>query len=295
MTSYKNNIIGVAVFGYNRPKKLELILSKILEHKSKSSLKFKVRVFIDGLKKNEDKIILQKNLLLKKKFKMFEFKISKFNKGLQKSILAGLDEISKDFKYFLVFEDDILILSNFDNLINAAIKKKMLKKYSTLSFYCPFGINLRNFFNKLSLIETYRMHCWGWFTSSRNWKHFRSNSSNKFLKKIKKEEYIKKIGEDDYKRLLSTIYHKKDIWACRWIAYNFMIKKPTLIPSISFIKNIGTGDAGTNKTSSLSKYRESLNKSITYLRLKFIRILSPEIRKISKIELEIITNRRKIF
>ena len=203
--------------------------------------------------------------------------------------------MAKEYEYFLVFEDDILIIKNLDILLIKVIKKKLMKKYSSLSFYCPFGINFRNFFKDLKLLETYRMQCWGWFTSSENWKSFRKVSSDKFLKKINKKSYILNIGEDSYSRLLETIYNNRDIWACRWIAFNYKLKKPSLVPSTTFIKNIGTGNNGTNVTSSLSKIRELLNEYTTYIKLIFFKFTKIEIKKIKKQELEIITNRNKII
>lgn len=286
-----DDIIGVAVFGYNRPKELEKTLSILLDFTTVSIFRTSVKVFIDGPKNNRDKETLEQIKLLIDKFSTFEFHISEINKGLKNSIYQGIDEIAGNFNYFLVFEDDILVLKNLDNIINQSIQKRLLKDYSSICFYCPFGINLRNLFSKINFIETYRMQCWGWLSTSKNWINFRSNCSHTMLAGVNKEEYLFEIGEDSFNRLQETLYQKRSLWANQWIAYNKVIRKPSLVISTSFITNIGVGN-GANRFSQLSKIKEKMNFYISILKLMFLGQNDIEIRKISENELDIITNRK---
>lgn len=288
-----NDIIGIVVFGYNRPKELEKTLTKLLKFTTESVFKTQVKVFIDGPKNEQDKIMLKKIASLIDKFTNFEFQVSKINNGLKNSIYQGIDEASSSFENFLVFEDDIIVLKNLDNVINACIQNGLLEDHSSISFYCPFGINLRNLFSKINFIETYRMQCWGWFTSSKNWIDFRNNCSQTVLEGINKEQYLSEIGEDSFNRLQETLFHKRSLWANQWIAYNKVINKPSLVVSTSFITNIGIG-TGANSFSRLSKIKETLNFSISMLKLFFTNQNDIQIRKISKNELEIITNRKTL-
>ena len=50
MINKYENTIGIAVFGYNRPKELEKTLSRLSTFTNLSSYKTKVIVFIDGPK-----------------------------------------------------------------------------------------------------------------------------------------------------------------------------------------------------------------------------------------------------
>lgn len=291
MGKTSNDIIGIAVFGYNRPKKLEKTLAKLSKFTTKSIFKTEVKVFVDGPKNYHDKKTSEQIALLIDKFTNFEFKISKINMGLKDSIYQGLDNTASSYENFLVFEDDIIILRNLDNIIKECIRNRFLKDYSSISLYCPFGINVRNLFSKIYFIETYRMQCWGWFTSSKNWIDFRSNCSQTILKSVNKEEYLVEIGEDSFNRLQETLFHKRSLWANQWIAYNKVINKPSLVVSTSFITNIGIG-TGANRFSQLSKIKEKINFYISILKLMFSDQNDIEIRKISKNELEIITNRK---
>lgn len=291
MGKTSNDIIGIAVFGYNRPKKLEKTLSKLSKLITESNFKTEVKVFIDGPKNYQDKKYLEQIILLIDKFSNFEFKISEINMGLKESIYQGLDKTASSFENFLVFEDDIIILKNLDDIINECMRNTLLEDYSSISLYCPLGINVRNLFSKIHFIETYRMQCWGWFTSSKNWTNFRSNCSQTILKSIDKEEYMLEIGEDSFNRLQETLFHKRSLWANQWIAYNKVINKPSLVVSTSFITNIGIG-TGANRFSQLSKLKEKINFYISMLKLMFSGQNDIEIRKISKNELEVITNRK---
>lgn len=286
-----NTDIGIAVFGYNRPRELEKTLSKLSIFVNSSIFNIKVIVFIDGPKNKKDIKSTGMISLFTQKFSNFEFRISKTNKGLKNSIYNGLDEISDNFEYFFVFEDDIILLSNLDNVICNVLQKSLLDAYSSVCLYCPLGINLRNFFSKIKLIETYRMQCWGWFTSSKNWKYFRRECSDDLLHSIDKDDYIFQIGEDSYNRLQETIFQKRPLWANQWIAFNKVVTKPSLVLSCSFATNIGIG-TGANKFSNFSKIKEIFNFFVSKIKLFFAKTDDVKIKKISKSELEIITNRQ---
>ena len=285
------NKIGIAVFGYNRPKELERTLSKLSIFVEHSVFIKRVIVFIDGPKNQNDKKKLEEILLLRDKFLEFDFEISDVNRGLKSSIYKGIDKIAHDFEYFFVFEDDIILLANLDDIISRVLKIKIFEDYSSVCLYCPFGINVRNFFKQLRFIETYRMQCWGWFTSAKNWNYFRSECSGSLLKSIDKEEYIIEIGEDSYLRLQETLFKNKALWANQWIGFNKIINKPSLVLSSSFTSNIGIG-TGANKFSQLSKIKEKMNFYVSKLKLTISKPYDIQIRKISDSELNIITNRR---
>ena len=285
------NKIGIAVFGYNRPKELERTLSKLSIFVEHSVFIKRVIVFIDGPKNQNDKKKLEEILLLRDKFLEFDFEISDVNRGLKSSIYKGIDKIAHDFEYFFVFEDDIILLANLDDIISRVLKIKIFEDYSSVCLYCPFGINVRNFFKQLRFIETYRMQCWGWFTSAKNWNYFRSKCTDSLLKSIDKEEYIIEIGEDSYLRLQETLFQNKALWANQWIGFNKIINKPSLVLSSSFTSNIGIG-TGSNTFSQLSIIKEKMNFYVSKIKLIFLKHYDIQIRKITNSELNIITNRR---
>ncbi len=291
MINEYENTIGIAVFGYNRPKELKKTLSRLSTFTHLSSYKTKVMVFIDGPKNKNDKKKIEEILLLREKFLDFDFKISDVNMGLKNSIYKGIDKIAHDFEYFFVFEDDIILLDNLDYIISRVLKTKIFEDYSSVCLYCPFGINLRNFFKQLKFIETYRMQCWGWFSSAKNWNYFRSKCTDSLLKSIDKEEYIIEIGEDSYVRLQETLFQNKALWANQWIGFNKIINKPSLVLSSSFTSNIGIG-TGANKFSQLSKIKEKMNFYVSKFKLIILKHYDLQIRKITNSELNIITNRR---
>lgn len=287
---YKDTL-AIGVFGYNRPKQLEKTLSRLSMFTNLSIYKTKVIVFIDGPKNQQDKKEIKEILLLREKFSDFEFRISDVNRGLKNSIYRGIDTIAQVFEFFFVFEDDIILLANLDEIISEVLETKIFENYSSVCLYCPFGINLRNFFRQLNFIETYRMQCWGWFSSAKNWNYFRRECSDSLLKTIDREEYILEIGEDSYLRLQETISKNKSLWANQWIGFNKIINKPSLVVSSSYTSNIGIGN-GANKFSQFSKIKEKINFYLSKVKLIIFKHSNIQIRKISNSELNIITNRR---
>lgn len=291
MNNYYKDTIGIAVFGYNRPKELDKTLSRLSIFTKLSTYMTKVNVFIDGPKNLNDKKKIKEISLLRDKFLDFEFQISDVNRGLKNSIYKGIDKVAHEYEFFLVFEDDIILLANLDEIIGEVLKTKIFENYSCVCLYCPFGINVRNLFKRPEFIETFRMQCWGWFSSAKNWNYFRSECSDSLLKTIDKQEYIIEIGEDSYLRLQETIHQNKALWANQWIGFNKMINKPSLVVTSSYTSNIGIGN-GANKFSQLSKIKEKMNFCVSKLKLIFLKQYDIQIRKILKSELNIITNRR---
>ena len=72
-----NTDIGIAVFGYNRPRELEKTLSKLSIFVNSSIFNIKVIVFIDGPKNKKDIKSTGMISLFTQKFSNFEFRISK--------------------------------------------------------------------------------------------------------------------------------------------------------------------------------------------------------------------------
>ena len=291
MINKYEDTIAIAVFGYNRPKELEKTLSRLSTFTNLSIYKTKVIVFIDGPKNQNDKKRREEILSLRGKFLDFDFKISDVNRGLKNSIYKGIDKIAHDFEYFFVFEDDIILLANLDDIISRVLNTEIFEDYSSVCLYCPFGINVRNFFKQVKFIETYRMQCWGWFSSAKNWNYFRSKCTDSLLKSIDKEEYIIEIGADSYLRLQETLFQNKALWANQWIGFNKIINKPSLVLSSSFTSNIGIG-TGSNKFSQLSIIKEKMNFYVSKFKLIILKHYDLQIRKITNSELNIITNRR---
>lgn len=286
--------IAIGVFGYNRPEILKNTINALESYISKSSYHFDVYVFIDGPKNKSD---AKKQDLIRELaiiFPDFVFSFGNTNQGLKHSILLGVDKLAQTYKYFAVFEDDILIQCPLDPLIRIATTTRIFENYSSVCFYSPLGVTLLNIFNEFCMKKTYRMQCWGWITNQQNWKTFRKNYNKDSIKKIDSTNYKYQVGEDSFSRLLLTINNQVDLWACEWLAFNFLENKPALLPNFSFVRNVGMSE-GTNAFSVLSSLKEDLNNRLS--RLKHIQSAknSIEISELKKVELALITNRLRAW
>ena len=126
--------IPIVIFAYNRPSHFKRVMIALQNNKIKN----KIYLFLDGPKNNNDKI-LQKDILGS------ITKVGKFNKfgnrqikvfrniknlGLAKSVLKGLDKVSKIHKSFIVLEDDVIPYSNMVPFFSKCIKHTRKKKGS---------------------------------------------------------------------------------------------------------------------------------------------------------------------
>ena len=121
--------IPIVIFAYNRPSHFKRVTIALQNNKIKN----KIYLILDGPRNKKEKII-QEDILgsiqIVGKFNKFKKKQiilikNKKNLGLAKSILNGLDKISKLHSSFIVLEDDTI---PYNNLIK--FFERCLKKYS---------------------------------------------------------------------------------------------------------------------------------------------------------------------
>tara|TARA_Y100000996_G_C22445067_1_gene611477 strand:- start:52 stop:885 length:834 start_codon:yes stop_codon:yes gene_type:complete len=239
----KNNT-GVALFVYNRPSHFRRVLIALENYKIEE-----LNVFLDGPKNNKDKI-LQKEIKLtlkrNKYNKSINFKVnySNKNKGLAKSIMQGLDKLSKRYENILILEDDCVPRKELFYFINKKIKLLRNKNYAAICGYQLPEIHKKSKKKIDTLILKYFVS-WGWCVKSSYWKEYRKQY--KFFKKNKiKDVLIKKINK--------LILNKNNVWTIDFIKFNNLQKKKYIFPSMSLIKNIGFDGSGVN-----SKVTDKLN------------------------------------
>ena len=238
--------IPIVIFAYNRPSHFKRVMIALQNNKIKN----KIYLFLDGPKNNNDKI-LQKDILGS------ITKVGKFNKfgnrqikvfrniknlGLAKSVLKGLDKVSKIHKSFIVLEDDVIPYSNMVPFFSKCIKT--YEKEKKVAALC--GYQFINFEKKSKVLQTKILKHfipWGWATWSKNWKDFRKNS----LQTLNKKNYnkIPKFIQSLKKNLIKK-GNSKNYWSLGFMTYNYIVNKYYIFPNNSLVKNIGFDGSGTN-------------------------------------------------
>ena len=238
--------LGICIFAYNRPSHLRRVLISLENYKKKRKNIF---VFLDGPKNNKDKIIQKeiKNMVINNQFIKVNFIYRKKNLGLAKSIMNGLNYVSKKFENIIVLEDDCIPRNGFFEYIETILETE---KNNLICAYQFPKLEKKN--KKFFSIKLRYFVPWGWCVKSSYW--------IKFKKFLKNEKLYNNINDELVDKIEKKIKNKKnDIWSCNFIKFNILNKTKIYYPSVSLIKNIGFDGTGVNSTIT-SEFNSSFQK-----------------------------------
>ncbi len=264
----------VAVFVYNRRYLLERTIKSLAENIEAADTD--LYIFSDGWKGEPDKpgVIEVRNFIHSiSGFKSVTITEAPENKGLGKSIIAGVDEMIKKFGEVIVLEDDLLLSPYFLKYMNDGLNvyRNSDKVASIHAYMYP---------TKSKLPETFFIKgadCLGWGTWARAWKLFEKDPKKLYdtLVDSKQMDEFNFNGaafkEGIFKKLMSG---RNDSWAVRWDASVFLANKLTLYPGMSLVHHLGSDGGGTN-TGKTKKLDVVLNMNPVNLQ-KIDEIPSPE-------------------
>ena len=261
--------VPIVIFAYNRPSHFKRVMIAL----QNNNVKNKIFLFLDGPKNKSDKI-LQKDILGSiakvgkyNKFRENQFRVLKSNNnlGLAKSIVKGLDKISKLYKNFIVLEDDVIPYANMIPFFSNCLNK--YNNQNRVAAIC--GYQFFNFEKKSNVLEPRLLKHfipWGWATWSKNWINYRKNYK-KFISKNNEKKipiFIKLLN----KKLIKKRNYK-NYWSLKFMIYNYSVENYFIFPNNSLVKNIGFDGSGTNSLVTNDLYVLEKNiKRINYNKLK---------------------------
>jgi len=235
---------AVVVFGYKRARHLERCLDSI---KAAPRAGWdSVHIFIDGPKNSEEAKEVGEVRLVAERFSSeienLFIHMSEYNKGLSESIVSALDEISTQYEYFCVLEDDLEVHPLFFNFLQTWLKQDLnelnIGSVTGYAYVKPlFKFNRTNF-----LI---RRHCsWGWGTTSTLWREvdwdlFRNRN-------LKLSWRIWLMGPDMLAMARSQERGSIDSWSIRFDAFMADKGRTCVMPSASLVTNNGWDGSGTH-------------------------------------------------
>ena len=240
----------VAIFAYNRPSHLRRVLISLENYKIP-----KAHIFLDGPRNKKDKI-LQKEIIFQVKYNPFiDLKLirSSKNKGLAKSIMLGINYLSKKFENIIILEDDCVPRKEFFLFINRVKSSNYFKK--NLNPICGYQFpQLHSKENKLSTLILDYFIPWGWCVNAKLWSKYLAYSKKKSQKT--NDNLINKISKICLKK------ENKSIWSKKFIEFNLIANKKIIFPNKSLIKNIGFDGSGIN-SSITDRFNTIYSKSST--------------------------------
>jgi hypothetical protein len=202
-------------------------------------------------------------------FRTISFNTSNINKGLAKSIIAGVSHVLDDHDTVIVLEDDIVASPYFLRYMNEALALYQNDEpvVSIHGYVYPV---------KQPLPETFFLRgadCWGWATWKRGWALFEPDG-RKLLDQLEQSRLINEFDMDgNYafsEMLRKQIDGRNDSWAVRWHASAFLRNKLTLYPGTSLVNNIGLDNSGTHSGSTNEYQADLIQRPVKLQRLPLL-------------------------
>ena len=237
----------VCIFAYKRPDALYNSLQAL--EKCKDASKTDLAIYIDGPKNDSEKDTVKKVLIVAEKFKNANFNSIKIstspaNKGLAKSVIAGVTEVLTTYNSVIVLEDDLIPTTDFLEYMNLSLDRyegnKQVGSISGFGFRVSSNRCYSNYFHK-------RPTTWGWATWKDRWEMavWDLSEENEILQPTFKSKF-NKGGQDLHRMLINYLQGNIDSWGIRWAYSHYKNKWLASSPVYSKIINNGYGDDGTN-------------------------------------------------
>jgi hypothetical protein len=244
----------IVLFVYNRPLHTIQTLDALSKnHLANDSILY---IYSDGAKEKSARDTLQNILDVEKIVNSQqwckEVKIikSQKNKGLANSIKSGVTEIIQKYGKAIVMEDDLITSPAFLTYMNKALDYYENRK----SVFSISGYNLPT--NKMIIPHDYeydvyvslRNGSWGWATWADRWSQVDWTVAN--YKTLQNDFQIQRAfnrgGDDIFPMLEGQQSGKLNIWSIQFTLAHFVNHAISIVPTLSYVDNIGLDGTGEN-------------------------------------------------
>ncbi len=170
---------------------------------------------------------------------------SENNKGLARSIIAGLDDIFNRYETAIIIEDDLEFSPYFLRFcLDGLSLYADVPQVASLHGYTP-SLDIK-------MSQPYFLRgadCWGWATWKNRWIDFEENAEI-LINQISEQKLASKFDLDGaypyFEMLKRQSRGEIDSWAIRWHASMFLRNKLTLYSNFSLVSNTGMDGSGTH-------------------------------------------------
>ena len=263
----KDSLAPIVLFVYNRPFHTEKTLNTLMQNTlaSESTL----YIYADGAKENatddvRDKIAEVRNIIRSKQWckKVIIIEEEK-NKGLALSIKTGVTEVVQKHGKIIVMEDDLVTSPAFLTYMNKALDYYIHRK-------SVFSISAYNLPSKMMqipddyLYDVYvspRNGSWGWGTWDDRWTQvdWTVNAFQTMSMNSEMQNAFNRGGDDMFEMLQDQQSGKLNIWSIQFTVAHFMNHAVSIVPTVSYVDNLGLDGSGENCTISNSLRNNTLN------------------------------------
>lgn len=237
----------VAVFAYNRPDHLRRTLRSLKA--CEGFVGTRVTVFCDGQRSENERSAVEaaRAVAHEELGGIADIRFAPVNKGLARSIIDGVDELTEKYGRVIVIEDDFELAPSFLQFINAGLDRysesEQVFQISGHMFDVP------EFAERDEALFLPMTTTWGWGTWKRAWQHFDPDATG--WEALVTDRALRRRfnlgGTYDYASMMRRqMAGKNDGWGIRWYWSVFRAGGVTLFPPRTLVRNTGFDGSGTH-------------------------------------------------
>lgn len=259
----KNTLAPICLFVYSRLDETKLTVESL--QKNILANESELFIFSDGAKNNDvvEKVRAVREYIHKiEGFSKVTIIESEVNKGLSRSIIAGVTKIINEYGRTIVLEDDLLLSTNFLCYMNQSLRfYEDNKKILSISGYSFNLIYPPNYHQDVAF--SLRASSWGWGTWKDRWEKidWQVSSYKKFQHNIFKMSMFSRGGSDMVHMLNKQMSGKIDSWAIRFCYHQYENNLLDAFPTVSKVKNMGFNNNATHSREGGFRFRTKLDTS----------------------------------
>ena len=168
------------------------------------------------------------------------------NRGLARSIVDGISQITEERGRVIVLEDDLITSPHFLEYMNAGLER--FKDDERVMQIAGYMFPVKLMVSEDALFLPF-ISSWGWATWSRAWRHFdrREDVFDEVLADGAKRRQFDLNGRYKYSKILRAQQQRKvDSWAIFWYLSVFRRNGLALFPKKTLVRNLGFDGSGVN-------------------------------------------------
>jgi hypothetical protein len=221
----------------------------------------RVYVYADGPKRPEQQAMIEATRDVAKSMlgDRAVYRFAESNKGLARSIIDGVRELTEKHGKVIVIEDDLILAPQFLSYMNAALDKyedtENVLQVSGHMFDVP------EFKNRSSAVMLPATTTWGWATWRRAWVYFDKDCRG--WERLSQDRALRHRfnlnGSYDYSTMLEKqMRHGVDSWGIRWYWCVFQKSGLTVFPPRTLVTNDGVDGSGSHGRGMFRKFGNSM-------------------------------------
>lgn len=264
--SISSSLVPCVILAYNRPDKLERVLSALKTQNIECLI-----VFVDGPRDDADVELVEQCRVIARSIDWVD---KELHFGEQNCGLPGLSDnigqVMDRYQSAVFVEDDCLPLPGFYSFMRQALfHYQAEKKVFSIGGYQPIR---QKYFRDYpySLVSTARFLCWGWATWQDRWQLITPYLS-KYWELFDGLKNVPDVAGDDLAVMARACSQGKlETWDVQVCISTLWLKKVHLLPTRGLIRNIGLdsgvhGRGNSSHVHNVNLCNEDLSDSIVWL------------------------------